>query len=91
MEPMFSYDDVAGKLMNDHFALHNGQPQPAGHYSHENYSKDFNYIQVSNSEIKFALLKQTNNKAPGSDNVDAIVIKNLYTHCPELLRAIFNK
>lgn len=91
LEPMASYDDVARQLMRDHFVTDEVQPQSTNFHSVLNFSNDHNFVRISNRELKYALSKQANNKAPGPDNIDAIVIKNLYNHCPELIKAILNK
>ncbi|GBM39942.1 hypothetical protein AVEN_250260-1 [Araneus ventricosus] len=45
----------------------------------------------TNKELKTIIKTLPNNKAPGNDGIDFIIIKQIFKSCPSILRNFFNK
>lgn len=88
--PFSTYNDVAHQLMLEQFGIDELPANAHEYISTINHGADLDFIPVTNREIKHAIGQQSISKAPGPDNIDAIVVKNLCNVFPEVIRAILN-
>lgn len=87
-----SYNDVAESLMREHFNIHDIPPNPYEYRSSFNIDfTTYNAESVTTREIKYAISMQNNNKAPGFDKLDALIIKNFCRICINYIRNLFTK
>lgn len=87
-----TYNNIENQLLSHHF-LTNNQPEIVHEFINNQASskEEFNEIKTSIREIKYCINLQNNKKAPGADNIDARVIKNLFKKFPDLLYNMYNK
>lgn len=78
-------------LMREHFNIHNIPDNPFSFRSQTIFDDNDAPEAVTSREIKFALNKQNNNKAPGFDKLDAHIIKNFCKTCVNYVRRLFTK
>lgn len=85
-----SYDVVAESLMQEHFKI-NAVPQVRHEFvSASDFKDSQDYHPFTKRELKAVLGQQNNNKAPGHDNIDALVVKNLCKTFTPLMLLLFN-
>lgn len=85
-----TYDDVATTLMEDHFKVDTVPDVIHDFVGGCDFSDHPDFKPFMRRELQYALCCQNNNKAPGADDVDAIIIKNLCTKFRPLLLAVYN-
>lgn len=86
-----TYNDVAEMLMREHFDIHNIPENPFNYRSQIIFEGIDAPSAVTSREIKYALNKQNNNKAPGFDKLDANIIKNVCGTCMNYIKRLFTK
>lgn len=82
-----TYNEVAETLLNAHFGIN----EPHGNvyeYQSDKIYTDETIDEVSTRELKYALNCQSNNKAPGADRLDALIIKNFCKSCKIYVRRL---
>lgn len=84
------YDDIAASLMETHFDIHDDPVIKHEYVSDRDYGTDTDFIKFSRRELMHAIKCQNNKKAPGADDVDAIVVKNLCFSYVNLMLLLFN-
>lgn len=85
-----SYDDVATTLMKDHFNVDLEPDTVHDFESDRDFGDHPDFYLFTRRELQFALHCQNNNKAPGADEIDAIIVKNMCTRFRPLLLTVFN-
>lgn len=86
-EPFDSYDDVAKLLMEEHFGVDRIPGNVHDFVADGEELEDFK--DVSSRELKYIISKQSNNKAPGVDALDALIIKNICKTCINYIKKLF--
>lgn len=89
--PFASYDDVAERLMQEHYDINNVPDDIFEYISDKSYENDNDFYNISFRELKYALSQQANAKAPGWDDLDALTVKNICCNYPEVILAVFNR
>lgn len=82
-----SYFDIEKDLMKHHF----GSPETEIHEFISQTPTNGNHPRISLRELKYCISLQNLKKAPGYDNIDARMIKNLLKYFPLLLTTLYNK
>lgn len=86
-----SYNEVARSLMRAHFDVEN---VPGNLHNFNSMTQVENYDkveEVTSREINFAIRMQDNNKAPGDDKLDALIIKNFCRSCNNYVKKLFTR
>lgn len=83
------YLQIEQQLMNHHFGTTN-QDIYQFHAPHLTI-EEFNQAKIKMRELKYCIQLQNNKKAPGHDNIDGRIIKNLMKYFPSLLLNLYNK
>lgn len=84
-----SYNEVAAMLMNEHFAVDNIPDNIFEYNSDTVYQGTDSPDPVTSRELKYALNRQNNGKAPGYDMLDALIIKNFCNSCHTYVKRMF--
>lgn len=85
--PFDSYDDVAKDLMKEHFSVDKIPTEIFNFTSTGKVAGDV--MEVTTREMRYAMSCQKNNKAPGYDEIDALIVKNICKACPSYVRKLF--
>lgn len=84
------YDNVASLLMSEHFRVNEIPLEVHAHVSNRDFGSSPEFHPFTKRELKTVLYQQSNNKAPGYDNIDAIIVKNLCKTFSILMLNLYN-
>lgn len=86
-----THDDVGNNLLNAHFQINNLPNNISEYISPNNFSNTNESIGVTPKELQFVLTLQNNNKAPGPDLLDSLIVKNFCKVCDKYFRDLLTK
>lgn len=84
-------DDVGRNLLNAHFEINNVPDNIPEYISLEEYGNTDEFIGVTSKELRHVLNLQNNNKAPGPDLLDGLIVKNFCKACESYFRNLLTK
>lgn len=89
--PFDSYDDVANRLMIEHFAV-DELPDEIYEYISTITDDTASFTdRISNRELKHVIKQQPNGKAPGFDNFDTLMVKSFCKNNLDFVRNLYDK
>lgn len=86
-----SYNEVARNLLRVHFNINNIPDDISSFTSCNDYTNYVDYQRVTTKEIYYAMQLQNNNKAPGPDLLDALIVKNSCKTNIEYFKNLFSR
>lgn len=89
--PFATYDDVADDLMKEHFHVDIVPPITYEYISRMQYDGDPDFRKTTDKEIEYVIKQQANGKAPGPDELDAIIVKHICKRYRLFVKQFFDK
>lgn len=86
-----TYDDVVQMLLREHFKIDQVPDNVHSYTPSLPLGDDDDYNEFTVRELRYVLAQQHNNKAPGYDDLDALIIKNLCYNYTDLILSLFNR
>lgn len=86
-----TYDNVLEQLMNEHFGINNIPNHVHEYVPDLDNVDEADFIPFTRRELKYTVRMQHVNKAPGFDELDPLVVRNLCGTHGDLMLDLYNK